>query len=62
MISYEFYRRVPNWEDEDRLIGILPEKRTDPERITYESIMNWAKLLVSEDDILNDRVYFVQIK
>jgi hypothetical protein len=62
MIAYEFYRRVPKWEEEDRFIALLPERRKDPQRITHESIMNWAKLLVSEDDILNDRVYFVQIE
>ncbi len=61
MIAYEFYRRAEHWEDEDRLIGVLPERRTDPLRITQQSIMNWAKLLVSEKDITEDRVYFNQI-
>ena len=61
MIAYEFYRRAENGEDEDRLIGVLPERRKDPERITHESIMNWVKLLVSEKDVIENRVYFNQI-
>jgi len=57
--AYEFYRRIRNGED--RFIGTLPERRKDPERITYASIMNWAKILVPED-VLNDRIYFVRIE
>ena len=56
--AYEFYRRAPHWEDEDRLIGVLPERRTDSQRITHQSIMNWAKLLVPEKDVIENRVYF----
>ena len=62
MIAYEFYRRVPLGED--RLIGVLPERRTKPERITSESIMNWAKMLVNtmpEDEFFRN-VYFLRIK
>ncbi len=61
MIAYEFYRCAENREDEDRLIGVLPERRTDPQRITHQSIMNWAKLLVAEKDVIENRVYFNQI-
>ncbi len=61
MKAYEFYRRAENWDDEDRLIGVLPERRTDPQRITHQSIMNWAKLLVPEKDVIKNRVYFNQI-
>ena len=56
---YEFYRRVPNWVEEDRFIGLLPERRKDPQRITHQSIMNLAKLLAPEDDVLNDKIYFI---
>jgi hypothetical protein len=52
VMTYEFYRRVPNWEDEDRFIGLLLERRKDTQRITYQSIMNLAKLLAPEDDVL----------
>ena len=59
MVVYEFYRRVPGGED--RLIGVLPERRKDNERITQQSIMNWAKLLVPEQ-IINDMVYFIRVE
>ena len=41
MVAYEFY-----WRDEIgdiHLIGILPERRRDPIRITHESILNWVE-------------------
>ena len=59
MKAYEFYRRVSNG-GEDRFIGLLPERRMDPERITHQTIMNWARLLVSEE-VIND-VYFIEIE
>jgi hypothetical protein len=43
------------------LIGVLPERRKDNERITHQSIMNWAKLLVPEQ-VSNDKVYFVRVE
>ena len=61
MIAYEFYHRAENGEDEDRLIGVLPERRTDPQRISHQSIMNWAKLLVAEKEVIENRVYFLPI-
>ena len=57
--AYEFYRRVPCGED--RLMGVLPERRKDPKRITHNSIMNWAKLLAPED-FFKERIYFVRIE
>ena len=62
MIAYEFYRRVPLGED--RLIGVLPERRRKPERITRDSIMNWAKMLVitMPEDEFHRNVYFLQIE
>ena len=59
MVVYEFYRGVPCGED--RLIGVLPERRNDKERITYQSIMNWARLLVPEQ-IFSNKVYFVRVE
>lgn len=40
MVAYEFY-----WRDEIgdiHLIGILPERRKDPNRISNQSILNWV--------------------
>ena len=59
MVAYEFYRRIPCGED--RLIGVLPERRTDTTRITHQSIMNWARLLVPEH-IFSNQVYFVRVE
>jgi hypothetical protein len=62
MTAYEFYRRVPLGED--RLIGVLPERRKNPERINRDSIMKWAKMLVitmSEDEF-HRSVYFLEIE
>jgi hypothetical protein len=58
-IEYEFYLRVRCGED--RLIGVLPERRRKSERITHNSIMNWAKLLEPEY-VLQERVYFVRVE
>jgi hypothetical protein len=62
MIAYEFYRRVPLGED--RLIGVLPERRKQAERITRESIMNWARLVVftMPEDEFHRNVYFLEIE
>lgn len=59
MVVYEFYRRIPGGED--KLIGVLPERRKVKERITHQSIMNWARLLVPEQ-IFSDKVYFVRVE
>ena len=61
MIVYQFYQRVPH--EEDSLITVLPERRKAAERITHQSIMNWARLVVPKD-VLRDNctVYFVQVE
>ena len=58
MLAYEFYFR--NMRRGDELIGILPERRTKPERVTHESIMKWARIVFSNAlDV--DKIYFVPI-
>ena len=47
MLAYEFYRH-----DEAKgyeLIGILPERRQKPERITKISILNWAQMILEDE-------------
>ena len=44
MVVYEFYCNDPVKEYE--LLGILPERRKDPRRITDASVMNWGKMLL----------------
>ena len=59
MIAYEFYRR--DEEKGEMLIGILPERRKDLKRITQESIMNWIrKTLGDQEDIQN--IYYQEVK
>lgn len=47
MLAYEFYRHdeIKGYE----LIGILPERRKKPERITKISILNWAKMILEDE-------------
>ena len=59
MIMYEFYSR---YEKGDKLIGILPERRKDPTRITPESIMNWGRVLGDRAGIDADSIYFIRIE
>ena len=50
MVTYEVYSydKMKGYE----LIGILPERRKDPKRITKESVLKWGRMLLgrSEDD------------
>ena len=41
MVGYEFYWRDPI--KSYQLIGVLPERRRDPNKITRESVLNWGK-------------------
>jgi len=59
MVAYEFY-----WRDEtgkERLIGILPERRKNPERITKESALNWAWKVIGGRTDVSD-IYLVQVE
>jgi hypothetical protein len=60
--AYEFYRRVGNGRD--HFVGVLPERRKDPARISEDSILQWARLLFSamgEEEFKRD-VYFLPVK
>ena len=59
MVAYEFY-----WHDPVKgyeLLGILPERRNDPERITKKSIMDWAGKTFGPKLSPKD-IYFIQVK
>lgn len=58
MLAYEFYYH--NHVDRPKLIGILPERRKDLQRITSESIMNWVRKLLGNDWEM-DRIVFVEV-
>jgi len=51
MIAYEFYSR--DEVNEDRLIGILPERRNNPKRINRDSIMKWVRQILDDHEDMN---------
>ena len=59
MVTYEFYL----YDDLEmfHLVGILYERRKDPIRISYKSIMNWGKLIVGHSVDIKD-MYFIEIE
>jgi len=60
MIAYEFYSHDAKG---DRLIGILPERRKNPERIHQESIMKWIRLVLGDNADFEDKnVHFIQVE
>ena len=52
MTAYEF-----DGSGELYLIGVLPERRSDQERITDESIINWARSLLGDESGVNNISY-----
>lgn len=56
MVAYEFYWLDPRGGYQ--IIGILPERRKNPERVTQESIMRWGEnILGKEFDTKN--IFFI---
>ena len=59
MLAYEFY-----WLDESgdkHLIGILPERRKNLERITEESVLNWGREVMGDTPGIKT-IRFVKVK
>jgi len=59
MVAYEFY-----WHDPItgyQLIGVLPERRRNPNRITKESVLNWGKKYFGNHLNLND-MFFIEVE
>ncbi len=44
MLAYELY--IFNKEKGYEIVGVLPERRKDPMRITEDSVTNWGKALL----------------
>ncbi len=59
MVGYEPYC----WRDQNgyELIGVLPERRNDPQRITKESVLNWGQKYFAIQLDLND-MYFIEVE
>ncbi len=58
MTAYEFYYR--DERGNEHFIGILPERRKDPKRITKESVLNWGRMVIGESSDVTD-LYFVRV-
>jgi hypothetical protein len=58
MVAYEFYCRDEN--EGVHFIGILPERRENPARITQESIMNWGTKAVGNNSGVKE-IFFTQV-
>ena len=58
MVAYEIYLSDPIKGDE--LVGILPERRKEPSRITQKSIMVLAEKVFGSNLSTKD-IYFIQV-
>jgi hypothetical protein len=58
VIAYEFYWLNPTGGYQ--IIGVLPERRKNCERITKESIMRWGKNIFGKDFDTED-IFFIQV-
>ena len=59
MVAYEFYLREETGKE--HLIGILPERRGKPERITNGSILNRGWKIVADHSHVKN-IYFVRVE
>ena len=59
MVAYEFYLR--DEKGKEHLIGILPERRGNPERITNDSIPNWDGNIIGDHSHVRN-IYFVRLE
>ena len=59
MIAYELYLYDPI--NGYRLLGILPERRRNPKRITKRSVLNWAETYFGADLNLKE-VFFLEVR
>ncbi len=59
MIGYELYWRDPI--KGYQLIGVLPERRKNPKRITKESVLNWGKKYFGNNLNLNE-MFFLEVE
>jgi hypothetical protein len=59
MLVYELYafNKTKGYE----LIGVLPERRKNPVRITKNSVMNWARMF-SSDDVDSKDIFFKPVR
>ena len=58
VVTYEFYWHNP--KKGYQLIGVFPERRKNLERITQESIISWARNILSKK-LDSDDIFFITI-
>jgi hypothetical protein len=58
MVAYEFYGLDSKGQCE--MIGVLPERRKHPERLTEESITHWGEKFFSNSLNVKD-IFFIQV-
>ena len=59
MLAYELY--TFNKKKGYEIIGVLPERRKNPMRITRDSVMNWGKSLLG-DDVDSKNIFFRPVR
>jgi hypothetical protein len=59
MVFYQFY--VDQNGSEPHLVGILPERRKNRQRVTRNSILKWGTLAAGSY-VDPNRVYYVQVE
>ena len=58
MVAHELYCLDP--AGGYQIIGVLPERRKNPERITPESILNWGEKIFGKD-LNTEDIFFIQV-
>jgi len=58
MVAYEFYCCDEN--EGVHFIGVLPERRKNPARITQNSIMNWGVKVIGDNSGVKE-IFFAQV-
>jgi hypothetical protein len=59
MLVYELY--TFNKTKGYQIIGVPPERRKNPTRITNDSVMNWGKMLLG-DDVDSKNIFFKPVR
>jgi hypothetical protein len=59
MEAYELF----SYDEENgyEFIGILPERRKNPERITKESVLNWGRMILG-DNADGKKIFFKSVR
>jgi len=58
MVAYELY--CLDSAGGYQIIGVLPERRKNPERITQQSILNWGEEIFGKD-LNTEDIFFIQV-